>query len=243
MPASQVAHVANYDFGAPISGLHLALYAAATLDPSGANNAVVYTARLPGARGNAISVTYVVAGLGTSLNVAVVGNAITVNVGTDGGGLATSTAAQVRAAIAASTAANALVTSANAAGNDGTGVVAAVSATLLAAGADHSDTARVLKFRMSESEGGKVTFRIDAADASADIVASIVVSANDDVWYAIGATDNGLAFSSVTVKRGCRYDGTFNLRPGRDLYFHLAATGGTRGILQLRESLPRIVRI
>jgi hypothetical protein len=243
MPGSQVAHVANYDFGAPISGLHLALYAAATLDPAGANNAVVYTARQPGVLGNLISLVYAVAGLNTPLTIGVVGNAITVNVATDGAGAATSTANQVRAAIAASTAANLLVSAANATGNDGTGVVAAVSATLLTGGAEHSDTARVLKFRMDESLGGKITFRIDQTDACNDISATIVVSEDGLLWFAITAQDNGLAFAAVTVKRSCRYDGTFTVRPRKDKYWALAATGGTRGLLQIRESLPQIVRI
>lgn len=81
-----------------------------------------------------VTIAYVVAGNNTPLTVAVVGRAITVNVATDGGGAATSTAAQVRDAINSNTAAAGLVFASNAAGNDGTGVVTALAATALAGG-------------------------------------------------------------------------------------------------------------
>lgn len=58
----------------------------------------------------AVTVTHVVAGMGTAFSVGVVANAITVNSATDGGGLATSTANDVVAGIEASVAASALVT-------------------------------------------------------------------------------------------------------------------------------------
>lgn len=102
---------------------------------TGTNNDLVYTSKLPGTDGNSISVTYVVAGASTPLSVSVSGNDITVNVATDGSSVATSTAAQVAAAIAALPAAAALVNTANAASNDGTGVVTALSKTSLASGA------------------------------------------------------------------------------------------------------------
>lgn len=73
---------------------------------------ITYTAVNQGTGGNAITVVYVVAGNNTVLSVAVAGSAITVNLATNGGGAATSTAAQVQAAVAASVAASALVTSA-----------------------------------------------------------------------------------------------------------------------------------
>lgn len=104
---------------------------------SGTHNDLVYTAVAPGTAGNAITVRYVVAGNSTPLTVSVTGSAITVNVATNGGGAPTSTAAQVAAAVAASAPAAALVgTPANAASNDGSGVVAALSVTNLAGGTD-----------------------------------------------------------------------------------------------------------
>lgn len=109
---------------------------AATLTTAlaGLNNDLIYTARTPGVSGNEITVTYVVAGVSTPLSVSVSGTAITVNVATDAGGNPTSTAAQVAAAIAANGDANFLVSAANAAGNDGTGVVTAMTAAALTGG-------------------------------------------------------------------------------------------------------------
>lgn len=105
---------------------------------AGANNDLLIQAKATGEAGNAITVAYVVSGASTPLSVSVTGNAITVNVATDGSSNPTSTAAQVAAAIAASGPANALVTAVNAPGNDGTGVVAALTATPLAGGSTSS---------------------------------------------------------------------------------------------------------
>ena len=111
-----------------------AVAAALTTACSGSNNDLVYTARERGTNSNSIHVRYVVSGASTALSVSVSGNDITVTVATDGSSAATSTAAQVAAAIEASTPANALVSVANAASNNGTGVVAAFSYTALSGG-------------------------------------------------------------------------------------------------------------
>lgn len=109
-------------------------YGVLTTALSGANNDLTYTAINRGTGGNAITLTYVVAGVSTPLSVAVVGNAITVNVATNGSSAAVSTAAQVRTAVLASAAAALLVGVENATGNDGTGVVTALTSTPLAGG-------------------------------------------------------------------------------------------------------------
>ena len=114
-----------------------ALQATLSTNLSGSNNDLTYTARERGTAGNSIRVRYVVSGNNTALSVSVSGSDITVNSATDGGGAATSTAAQVKAAIEASSAADLLVTVANKTGNDGTGVIAALSYTALASGADY----------------------------------------------------------------------------------------------------------
>lgn len=108
---------------------------------AGADNDLVYTADLPGTAGNSIRVRYVVAGASTPLTIAVAGNDITVNVATNGGSAATSTAAQVKAAIDGSAPASALVSCALAPGNSGTGVVAAFAYTNLTGGVDRTDVA------------------------------------------------------------------------------------------------------
>lgn len=123
-------------------GIRLPASTSATLTTAltGTNNDLTYTAVTPGTGGNSVTVTYVVAGNSTPLTVSVTGNDITVNVATDAGGVATSTADDVSAAVAGSGAASALVTVADAAGNDGTGVVTALTKTNLAGGASGTNT-------------------------------------------------------------------------------------------------------
>jgi hypothetical protein len=102
----------------------------------GANADLTYQAQKRGTVGNAITITYAVAGNSTPLTVGVAGNAITVNLSTTAGGAANATAAQVMAAVQASVAATALVRVGIAAGQNGTGVPVAMSATLLSGGLD-----------------------------------------------------------------------------------------------------------
>lgn len=106
-----------------------------TTNLAGANNDLTFIARTPGTAGNAYTVAYVVAGLSTPLTVSATGNAITVNVATNGAGAATSTAEDIRRAINFSnllaTQPGNLVRGLQAPGNDGTGVVTALAATNL----------------------------------------------------------------------------------------------------------------
>lgn len=117
------------------NGTNLAA-ATKTVNPTGNNNNIVYTAVDEGADGNNITIAYIVSGNDTPLSISVIGTDIVVNVATDNDGDPTSTAAQVLAAIEADEDASALVTVAHAASNDGTGVVAAVAAANLTGGTD-----------------------------------------------------------------------------------------------------------
>lgn len=118
---------------APVNAVAAALTTALT----GTNNDLVFTAKVKGAAGNSITVAYVDPGANdAALSVQVTGTEIVVSLATDGSGVITSTAAQVEAAIEASTAAAALVTVANAAANDGTGVVTAMAEDALEGGVD-----------------------------------------------------------------------------------------------------------
>lgn len=99
-----------------------AAVAASTVLGSG-NAGLRFVADTAGTAGNSITIETVEAGNDTVLSVAVVGNAITVNLATDSGGVATSTAAQVKAAIDASGPAAALVNTTLV--GDGSGLVAA----------------------------------------------------------------------------------------------------------------------
>jgi Divergent InlB B-repeat domain len=121
--------------------------ASLTTSLSGANNDLVYTARTAGTGGNSISVQYLDPGVTASLSVSVAGTAITVTLGRAGGSI-TSTAADVRTALAADSGANALVSVGNVPGNDGTGAMTPMPSTFLsggqaasAAGGDVTDSA------------------------------------------------------------------------------------------------------
>lgn len=104
---------------------------------TGLNNDLIFRAKKAGLAGNSITITYVdPPGNNVALSVAVVGNAITVTLATDGVSAITSTAAQVRDAINGSAQAYSLVYAVLASGNDGTGVVTALAVTPLAGGSD-----------------------------------------------------------------------------------------------------------
>lgn len=112
-----------------------AVAASLTTAHAGANNDLKFTAKPEGTVGNARRVAFVVAGASTPLTIGVSGNDITVNVATSAGSAATSTAAEVRAAVMASAPAMALLDKVElASGNDGTGVVAAQALTNLTGG-------------------------------------------------------------------------------------------------------------
>jgi hypothetical protein len=112
-----------------------AAQAAVTINPTGDDNALVYTAVQYGARGNLISIAYVnPSANNAALAVTVSGQAISVSLATNGGGSITSTAAQVLAAIEAHPVASTMVTVADAADNDGSGVVTAIAADFLEGG-------------------------------------------------------------------------------------------------------------
>lgn len=96
---------------------------------------ILLTAQTPGTAGNAITVTYAVAGNNTPLTVSVVGNAITVNVATNATAQPTSTGDQVIAALTASAPALALVSAVRGANASGAGVVNALPLANLAGGA------------------------------------------------------------------------------------------------------------
>ena len=83
---------------------------AATKTTGSGQTAILWTAVSPGTGGNSITVALVASGNNTPLSVGVVSNAITVSLATDDVGAATSTCAQITAAVSASAAAAALVT-------------------------------------------------------------------------------------------------------------------------------------
>jgi hypothetical protein len=87
-----------------------------------ANSNLLFTADAAGIAGNSIRIRYVVAGNNTVLSVSVSTNDITVNLATNGSGVPTSTATQIKAAIDASGPAAALIDTTHAPGSTGAGV-------------------------------------------------------------------------------------------------------------------------
>lgn len=122
-----------------VSGTNTALDAGVT-DPF-AGTAVVqaqvsdYFTKRGGFRWNAVPT-----GAKVPVTVSVSGGDIVVTVATDGGGSATSTAAQVKTALEANTDVTKLVSIANAPGSDGTGVVTAMAKTNLSGGTWAAET-------------------------------------------------------------------------------------------------------
>ncbi|MBW1708847.1 MAG: flagellar hook protein FlgE [Deltaproteobacteria bacterium] len=114
--------------------------ASLTTNLAGINNDITYTAITGGSSSNNTSITYVdpSPALNQPLSIAVVGNDITVNLGTDGFGVVNTTADDIVAAIAADTAASNLVSAV--AEVPGTGVVTAMATTNLAGGSDINTT-------------------------------------------------------------------------------------------------------
>lgn len=114
-----------------------ATYVAATLTTAltGDDNDLVFTAVEKGTAGNSVTIKYTdPAANDAPLTVNVTGTDIDVLLATNGSGDITTTAAQITSAILASVEASELVTSANAGGNDGTGVVTALTETPLSGG-------------------------------------------------------------------------------------------------------------
>jgi len=110
------------------------------VNPAGDDNALLFTAVNAGIGGNLLSVVYVdPAANDAALSVVVNAAIITVNLATDAGGVITSTAAEILAAVGLSGPASALVVatiepSDTGAGDDGSGVVTAMASSFLVGG-------------------------------------------------------------------------------------------------------------
>ena len=199
--------------GTATVGLYAVPTATLTTSLVGDNNDLVYTALGSGADGNDITVAYVdPSGASQSLSVVVTGTDIAVNLATDGEGDITTTAGDIITAIEADEDADALVSVANAAANDGTGVVTEMSETALAGGAN-TPTGAALATQTFDGDtitdaaaGERVYVTIAGQSLTAGTMYAIVLSAasgdasnlvrwrNDSTSPAY--TDGGRAYSS-----------------------------------------------
>jgi len=138
---------------------------------TGSNNDLVFHAVAEGVAGEAITIAYVdPAANDQSETVSVVGNAITFHLATGVAGAITSTGDSLKATLLASTAASALVTAADAAGNDGSAAVTALTATALAG--------RAIIVHLATGSGGAITStaaQVATAIAADDLVGALVV--------------------------------------------------------------------
>lgn len=190
---------------------------------AGANNDLTFTAIVAGPGGNSIAIVYVVAGASTPLSVAVTGFTITVNVATNAGSAAISTASEVLSAILGNRDAAALLSVALATSNDGTGVVVALASTPLAGGG--------LGIAQPALVDGDVTnknlFTANLGDVILECVSSDAGSQTVTFQYAPGAAGGTapVAGTAETVAAGAtRVFGPFsaarfNQNAAGDVYF------------------------
>jgi hypothetical protein len=159
------------------------------VNPAGANDALTFTATdtYVGTDGHAITITYVdPSGNDQVLGVVVTDTDIVVNLATGPAGAITSTAADILAAIQASDEASALVTVANTAANDGTGVVTAMAEAPLASGVGSGTTT-------SAAVGSDITVTLgtNAAGAvtatAADVKTAVEADAGSDALVVVTA--------------------------------------------------------
>jgi phage tail sheath protein FI len=122
---------------------------------------IAWRAIQPGAAGNAVSVELVVSGNDTPLSVEVLGQAITVNLATDGAGDPASISDQVVAAVVGSPEVSALVT----AETHDAGIVQAAASATLAGGQNAMDT---LKVRAADEGTWGARLSIQVEDGSLD---------------------------------------------------------------------------
>jgi hypothetical protein len=189
--------------GAPVD----AVQASATLNPTGDDNALTFTARVYGAEGNSISVEYVDPSANdAALAVSVFRQAITVSLATGEAGAITSTAAEVKAAVEAHGEANSLVTVAidasdSGAGDDGSGIVTAIAATALENGAGTGIGVALPGALLLDITGGKQYRNVGTQAAPA------WVSPDDLHLYGAGAPVDYTDGSPPATGEGTAYPG------------------------------------
>jgi len=162
--AQAVTHLAG---GADMDATHATL----TVAPAGADNDIDWTAVVGGEDGNDITIAYVDPALpGQGLAVGVVGDAITINLATDAGGLITSTANDLIAEVALTPAAAALVTGANHGADAGTGVVTAMAAAPLTGGGDLTAIYGPFESARFAQDNGDLNVNFEIINGTADVI-------------------------------------------------------------------------
>ena len=201
--------VLSDDVDQGVAGLQLGTY--------GAQNVIVVQAKTSGLAGNSISLTLVKpAGNNTPLSVTVSGNDISVNLATGSTGLITTTAAQLRTAIAASGAASALITASLGQGTLGSGLMTALAKTNLTGGAGLEPPVSYLPIKHGNQTSMGVSYRVSrktlsmrgAEHVAAEVMQSIVLGAGEAVDRALlGKLTNLQSFSmGKTAASGVKFE-------------------------------------
>lgn len=151
----------------------------------GSNKDLKFTSLVLGTGGNSITIAYVVSGTNTPLDVTVVSAAITVQIATNGSGVATSTASEILTAVNTDVNANVLVLTSLATGSTGVGVPAAMAATNLAGGGYASELTGTRVNNVLDEIGWPVADR--DIDAGQVYVVASYFAANKNA----NGTDNG----------------------------------------------------
>lgn len=163
--------------------------AAVTIDPTGNNNALVWTAKEAGLNGNGIRIEYVDPGANNateSIDYDADERIVTVNLATDGSGVITSTGDTIKTTVGATPEVDALFTVTDAGGNDGSGVVTAVSVVETSGG------------------GGETTNGLAVAVAHGDVEVAAVLQCSETIAGATGtlklgtSTDDDNLMPSIT---------------------------------------------
>jgi hypothetical protein len=192
-------------------------------DLVGDNNDIVYTSKLTGTAGDAITIAYLDPEMESqSLEVVVVGTAIEVYLATNdqNGGEIISTGDEIKTAIGVKAEANALVGTADKAGNDGSGVVTAMVATALAGGVDAVNTVTTVTVTGTDIVVGM------AKDTS-----NVITSTATQVKTTIEATAEAHALVGVANKAG---------NAGSGVVTAMAETALTGGVDHVDATLPKL---
>ncbi|MEW6031965.1 MAG: S-layer homology domain-containing protein [Bacillota bacterium] len=158
---------------------------------TGDNNDLTFTAKVyPRRHGNNITVEYKNLGANQTLSIAVTDSAITVNLATDGTGAITSTATGIKAAIEAHAGASALVSVSVATGNNGSGVVTAMTATNLSGGAGDFDA----PWNILANAGGAITLQKDGVTEFYGLSAPVAIY-KGGVYYVRSSVGSGTGYT------------------------------------------------
>jgi hypothetical protein len=186
------------------------------------NNDLIFIAREGGTAANSYRVAFVNAGASQTLSVAKAGNDITINVGTNGGGTVTSTAAQVQAVVNEEPDINTLLYANFAPGNTGTGVVGTMALTNLAGGSTTVDPTQIYGIWEIESDAQTETpTQPPILYEDNDFTNTLTPIANMQASY-------NRVMGPLSVRHfGAVGDGTTDDTASFDRAFALATAGGT----------------